>query len=484
MALRDSPRLKAVAVVPVVLALAAGAVVVQRITRPAASSQLLILLVIPDGPRAETLEIRTTLARQLADAFSPLPEVRIIQVTQQVAAPDGTAQARDLGRRYHAAIVIGESAGFGMAGPSVFVEEMSPAIAVPFLSVKDYMTASVLVEPRSLRFPDPTAEQGRRLVEFVRGAIDHRRADYAHALEHLTAALDESSSSDVRSKVLLSRGNALLALGKSAAAIEDYSRAIQINPDLQDAYANRGAAFLKLAAHERAAEDFAGAIQFERYTQVNQAALDVAQGRDEAARAVYDRLLRAHPDDEPAYLNRGVSWAVVGDHRRAVDDFSRALQLQPMDAMAYYDRGLSLAAQDKLQRAIEDYTAALRISPQNAAAHYARGVAQAALGHYAQAVEDLTRAVQIDPAFAAAYRDRGASHLLLGRLDRAIADATTAVTLDPHDANAYFNRGLSYTLRGEAQKAIADMQKVLEVTKEPALRKKAQEQLDQLRKEQ
>jgi tetratricopeptide (TPR) repeat protein len=443
-----------------------------------------ILLLIPDGPKAETLEIRTTLARQLADAFSTFPEVRIIQVNQQVADPDGAVKARDLGRRYHAAIVVGESAGLGMAGPSVFVEEMSPAIAVPFLSVKDYMTATVLVEPSSLRFPDPTAEQGRRLVEFVRGAIDHRRADYAHALEHLSAAVDESSSVDVRSKVLLSRGNALLALGKSAAAIEDYSRAIQINPDLEAAYANRGAAFLKLAERERAEEDFARARQFEWFTQGNQAALDVAQGRDEAARAVYDRLIRSHPEDQTAYVNRGVSWAAVGDHRRAVDDFSRALRLQPMDAIAYYNRGLSLAALDKLQRAIEDYTAALRITPQNAAAHHARGVAQAALGHYEQAVEDFTRATQIDPAFAAAFRDRGASHLLLGRLDRAIADATTAVTLDPHDANAYFNRGLSYTLRGEAQKAIDDMQKVLEITNDSALRKKAQEQLDQLRKEQ
>ncbi len=484
MPLLNFPRRKAVAIVPLVLALAVGAVVIQRSMRPATSSQLVILLLIPDGPKAETLEIRTTLARQLADAFSTLPEVRIIQVNQQVADPDGAVKARDLGRRYHAAIVVGESAGLGMAGPSVFVEEMSPAIAVPFLSVKDYMTATVLVEPSSLRFPDPTAEQGRRLVEFVRGAIDHRRADYAHALEHLTAALDESSSSDVRSKVLLSRGNASLALGKSAAAIEDYSRAIQINPDLEAAYANRGAAFLKLAERERAEEDFARARQFEWFTQGNQAALDVAQGRDEAARDAYDRLIRPHPEDQTAYVNRGVSWAAVGDHRRAVDDFSRALRLQPMDAIAYYNRGLSLAALDKLQRAIEDYTAALRITPQNAAAHYARGVAQAALGHYEQAVEDFTRATQIDPAFAAAFRDRGASHLLLGRLDRAIADATTAVTLDPHDANAYFNRGLSYTLRGEAQKAIDDMQKVLEITNDSALRKKAQEQLDQLRKEQ
>lgn len=484
MTLLDSPRRKAVAVIPVVLALAVGAVVVQRVTHPATSSQLVILLVIPDGPRAETLEIRTTLARQLTEAFSPLPDVQIIQVTQQIADPDSAAKARDLGRRYHAAIVVGESMGPGAAGPSVFVEEMSPAIGVPFRSVKDYMTAAVLVEPSSLRFSDPTAEQGRRLVDFIRGAIDHRRADYAHALERLTAALDERSSSDVVSKILLSRGNALLALGRSEAAIEDYSRAIRISPDREAAYANRGAAFLQLAARERAAEDFARAGQFNWVTQANQAALDVAQGRNEAARDVYDRLIRAYPEDGAVYLNRGVSWAAVGDHRRAIEDFSRALQVQPRDAMAYYDRGLSLAALDKLQGAVEDYTAALRITPQNAAAHYARGVAAAGLGHYDQAVEDFTRAIQIDPAFEAAYRDRGATHLLLGRFDPAIADSTTAVTLDPHDANAYFNRALSYTLRGDAQKAIADMQKVLEATNEPTLRKKAQEQLDQLRKDQ
>ncbi|HVH32316.1 MAG TPA: tetratricopeptide repeat protein [bacterium] len=482
MTLLDSPRHKAVAVIPVVLALAVGAAIVQQVTRPATSSQLVILLVIPDGPRAETLEIRTTLARQLTEAFSPLPDVRIIQVTQQVADPDSAAKARELGHQYHAAIVVGESVGPGTAGPSVFVEEMSAAIAVPFLAVKDYMTAAVLVEPSSLRFPDPTADQGRRIVEFVRGAIDHRRADYAYALERLTAALEENNSSDVLSKILLSRGNALLALGRSEAAIEDYSRAIQINPDLQAAYANRGTAFLKLAARDRAAEDLARAGQFEWVTQANQAALDLARGRNEAARDTYDRLIRAHPETGSVYLNRGVSSAAVGDHRRAVEDFSRALQ-QSMDAIAYYDRGLSLAALDQLQRAVEDYTAALRITPQNAAAHYARGVAQAGLGHYDQAVEDFTRAIQIDPAIEAAYRDRGAAYLLLGRFDPAIADSTTAVTLDPHDANAYFNRGLSYTLQGDAQKAIADMQKVLEVTNEPTLRKKAQEQLDQLRKE-
>jgi tetratricopeptide (TPR) repeat protein len=484
MTLLDSPRRKAVALITVVLALTVGAVVVQRATRPATSSQLVILLVIPDGARAETLEIRTTLARQLTEAFLPLPDVRIIQVTQQVADPDSAAKARDLGHQYHAAIVVGESIGPGTAGPSVFVEEMSPAIAVPFLSVKDYMTAAVLVEPNSLRFPDPTAEQGRRIVEFVRGAIDHRRADYAHALEHLTAALDESSSSDAISKVLLSRGNALLAQGRNEAAIEDYSRAIQTNPDLEAAYANRAAVFLKLAARARAVEDFARAGQFEWVTRANQAALDVAQGRNEAARDAYDGLIRAHHEDESVFLNRGVSWAAVEDHRRAIEDFSRALQVQPMDAIAYYDRGLSLAAVDKLQRALEDYTAALRITPQNAAAHYARGVAQAGLGHYDQAVEDFTRAIQIDPSFETAYRDRGAAYLLLGRFDPAIADSTTAVTLDPHDANAYFNRGLSYTLRGDPQKAIADMQKVLEATNEPTLRKKAQEQLNQLRKEQ
>jgi tetratricopeptide (TPR) repeat protein len=480
---RSPSRLKAAGAILVALAFSAVAVAVQRATHPAAGSQLLILLAVPDGPGAETLEIRTRLARQLADAFSTLPEVRILQVNQRSADPEAVSEARELGRRYLAAIVVGEAVMPGTAAPSVFVEEVSPWAAVPFLSVKDYVTEAVLVEPDSLRFPNPTAEQGQRVVEFIRATVLHHRGDYAGALEHLTAAVDENSSSDVMSKVLMSRGNVLLALGRVETAIEDYSRAIQINPSLQGVYANRGAAFLKLASHERAAGDFTRAEQFGQFTQVNQAAGDAAQGRYQAAIDAYDRLIRANPEDGPAYLNRGVSRAALGEHRRAVDDFSRALQLSPMDATAYFDRGLSYAAQDMLQRAIDDYSAALRLAPRSAAVHYARGVAQAGLGKYEQSVEDLTRAIQIDPAFGAAYRDRGASHLLLGRLDRAIADATTALGLDPHDANAFFNRGLSFILRGDAQKAKADMQKVLKLSNEPALRKKAQEQLDQLRKE-
>ncbi len=477
-------RFKSVAGILLVLTLPLIAGAVQRAMHRPSSPPVLILIAAIDGPRGETPTIGEQLARQLTEALAVLQEVRVQQVPQRIFGPDGPRDARALGQRYHAAIVIWGAGAPGATAPSVFVEVLAPWAAVPFLPVKGYLTEAVLVEPDHLSFPALASGEERGVGEFVSGLIYYRRADYARALDHLTSVLDDNSPADLASKVLLSRGNVLLALGKTDLAIAHYSRALQLNPDVLGAYANRGTALLERGEDARAAADFArvppGGPQ---PIQGTRAAADAAHGQYQAAQDGAERVVQSNPEDGAAHLNRGVARALLGDHPHAREDFSRALQLDPMDALAYYDRGLSSAAQGDQRRAIDDYSAALRLAPRHAAAYYARGLAYAALEKYDQAVDDLTHAIQINPNYSAAYRDRSTSHLLSGKSDQAIADATTAISLDPTDATAYFTRGLSYIVQGAPQKAIADMKKVLEVSKEPALRKNAEEQLRRLQKE-
>jgi tetratricopeptide (TPR) repeat protein len=473
-----------VAGILLVLALPLIAVAVQRATHRPSGAAVLVLIAAIDGPQDETAAIPEQLATQLTQALAVLPGVRVQRVSQRMIGPDGPRGARELGRRYRAAIVIWGGVVQGATAPAVFVEVLTPWAAVPFLRVKDYLTEAVLLEPDQVSFSALAPGQGHSVGEFVSGLIHYRRADYAQALDHLTSALDDNGAPDVVSKVLMSRGNVRLALGQTDLAIADYSRALQLNPDLVGAYANRGTAFLMRAEEVRAAADFARVPQGARPPiQGNRAAAAAAHGQYQAAQEEAQQVLQTNPEDRPAYLTRGVVRALLGDHPHAREDFSRALQLDPIDATAYYDRGLSYAAQGDQRHAIDDYSAALRITPHHAPAYYARGVAYAALEKYAQAVEDLTHAIQLNPKYGPAYRDRGASHLLSGNSDQAIADATTAISLDPTDATAYFTRGLSYIVRGVPQQAIADMKKVLEVGTEPALRKNAEEQLRRLQKE-
>ena len=52
------------------------------------------------------------------------------------------------------------------------------------------------------------------------------------------------------------RGSAYSALGQHQRAIEDYDKAIELNPDYAIAYNNRGLSFQELGQASRAREDF------------------------------------------------------------------------------------------------------------------------------------------------------------------------------------------------------------------------------------
>ena len=127
--------------------------------------------------------------------------------------------------------------------------------------------------------------------------------------------------------------------------IDDYSRAIRINPDYANAYYNRGVVYYDL-------------------------------GKDQLALDDYSRAIRINPDFADAYYNRGVVYGNLGKYQLAIDDYSRAIRINPDYADAYYNRGLSYYKLGKYQPAIDDYSRAIRINPDIADAYNGRGTAK------------------------------------------------------------------------------------------------------------
>ena len=124
-------------------------------------------------------------------------------------------------------------------------------------------------------------------------------------------------------KTYIKRGEARLESGDSKGAIEDYSQAIQINPNDAEAYHKRGFAGSKLASVE--------------------IFLDFNDGE--------------------AYLNRSAVQILSGDLKGAIENSSQALRLNPNYALAYNNRGFARLLLGDLKEAIEDFTQALRIDP-------------------------------------------------------------------------------------------------------------------------
>ena len=135
--------------------------------------------------------------------------------------------------------------------------------------------------------------------------------------------------------ILNNRGVAYERLGNYARAIEDYDRAIGINPNYATAYFNRGVALSRLG-------DF-----------------------NEAIRS-FDKAISINPRDYNAFYNRGMANGMLGNYRPAIADFDQALQFNPEFARAYYFRSI---AHDKLgnqSQALNDIKTAARFGSKEA----------------------------------------------------------------------------------------------------------------------
>ena len=164
----------------------------------------------------------------------------------------------------------------------------------------------------------------------------------------------------IRAYTKASCGNAKGNTGNYKGAIAAFNKAIELNPDLADAYNNRGAAKGALGDFEGAIEDF-------------------------------DTAIRLNPEYVSAYNNRGNAKKALGNTKGAIEDYDMAIQLNPEDADFFNNRGV---AKDKLSDfvgAIEDYDTAIRLNPEHAKAHNNRDKAKKALGQQEDAGADFAK---------------------------------------------------------------------------------------------
>ncbi|MDE1920300.1 MAG: tetratricopeptide repeat protein [Candidatus Omnitrophica bacterium] len=106
----------------------------------------------------------------------------------------------------------------------------------------------------------------------------------------------------------LQDGNDAYRRGQYDHAIYAYTKALDIDPNLDKAYDNRGAAYAQEGSLPRAIDDFTMAIA-------------------------------ANPKDEQAYSNRGHAYDQKGDLLQAVADYSRVIAIDPLDVRGYKARG-------------------------------------------------------------------------------------------------------------------------------------------------
>lgn len=147
-----------------------------------------------------------------------------------------------------------------------------------------------------------------------------------------------SSGSKVRPADLLARGVAYSMLKNYKAAIDDFDRIIESNPDFTIAYISRGVARFEDARLE---EDQRLAMR----------GIAMAAADFDAATRLDHRLIHA-------WFNKGYILYSQRDYSQAGECFSKAIELDPEFGAAYYNRGLCALSAGKKNEAFADLSRA------------------------------------------------------------------------------------------------------------------------------
>ncbi|MFM6629845.1 MAG: tetratricopeptide repeat-containing serine protease family protein, partial [Microcystis panniformis] len=144
-------------------------------------------------------------------------------------------------------------------------------------------------------------------------------------------------------------------------ALDDFNKAIELNPNYAEAYGNRGLLYYNQQKYELALSD-------------------------------YDKAIEINPNYAMAYNNRGVLYIDLQKYELALADFSKAIEINRNFAEAYANRGLLYYNLQKYDLALSYYIKDIEINTNDAYAYGNRGLLYAELKQTEKAKIDLQQA--------------------------------------------------------------------------------------------
>ena len=184
-------------------------------------------------------------------------------------------------------------------------------------------------------------------------------------------------------------------MGKFDLAIEDYSKATELDSDNPFAYYNRGISQDRKGDYINAISSFTQAISIE-------------------------------PNKADFYHNRGFAYRKLRKYIEAIEDYSKAINLDPNHFKAFYNRAFCQDKTGDLQEAEKDYIKSLEINPQSISALHHLATIQEKIGddRLELSLENFNKALELDSNYAPSFNGRGLVWDRMFNFEEGIADIT------------------------------------------------------------
>lgn len=189
------------------------------------------------------------------------------------------------------------------------------------------------------------------------------------------------------------------------------------------------------------------------------------------AERLYDKVLKADPDNADALNLKGVIASDTGRHNHAIHYFDRAARAFPRFGDTYFNKGLALVALGRHTEALTAYARAIELKPAYADALINFGLLLQTLGRADEAIAAFRAMTLACPMDARGFYNLGAC--LEKRLPALAAEKrpaaaeesseafTRALTLDPNNPDTHYAFSNLHTFRGDYRAAAAHLETAL-----------------------
>ena len=194
------------------------------------------------------------------------------------------------------------------------------------------------------------------LVNVYRGFIYRKLQEVDSALFYFNKYI-ESNPQDTSAYDFVLRGKLNYEAGELDAAIEDFQRALDMEPIKESYHYYKYVAYFDNKQFSKA---------------INQ----------------IDQAIELNPNFYGYYYFKGNAYYQLEEYQKAVSEYSIALELDIHNADLYYHRGLAEHALENIPEAIRDYDTAIAYNPRDGTYFFQRGYAKLANGDKLGACDD------------------------------------------------------------------------------------------------
>ena len=153
--------------------------------------------------------------------------------------------------------------------------------------------------------------------------------------------------------------------GQYEQAVNEFERAIELNPSAPLPYFWRGLAYERLGDH------LGALVEYRRAVSLDPQRAEFYAGRGDAYRRLgelqvaiqeYEKAIERDPNLVLAYHNRGITFEASGDYRQALADYDKAIELQPDKAQPHFGRGAVYERVGEYDAAADEYELVLTLT--------------------------------------------------------------------------------------------------------------------------